>query len=303
MTHESTMGPTETSKVEALRAFLGLVIAVVYVQSVRAELPREIRVVTYNIRHGEGMDKKVDLPRIAKVLVAAKPDIVALEEVDQGTKRTNRVDQPKEFAQLTGMKAVFGRNIDFDGGGYGTAVLTKLPIRSRESVKLKSFYESTPKHQEQRGVQVIELGEKNGQKLLFLCTHLDYRPPDNERMNSAATINELIRKRGDELAIIAGDFNATPESRPIRALAEEWKIAGWKDGVETELTRDWDVKRPPLGKKPVAVVTFPADKPDHCIDYVMVRPAERWKVVELRVLAEPVASDHRPVLAVLRRID
>jgi endonuclease/exonuclease/phosphatase family metal-dependent hydrolase len=274
-----------------------------------AELPREIRVVTYNIHHGEGLDKKFDLARISKVVMAAKPDIVALQEVDQGTKRASGVDQPAEFERLTGMKVVFGRNIPYDGGGYGTAVLTSLPIRSHESVKLKSFYEDTPKHKEQRGVQVLELGRKGEDGLLFLCTHLDYREPDDERMNSAATINDLIRKRGAKLAIIAGDFNALPDSRPIRELAKEWQIAGWsRDGRESQVRRGvrGDVAKTQAGggldeEGADAVVTFPADKPDHCIDYVMCRPAKRWKVVELRVLGEPVASDHRPVLAVLRR--
>ena len=86
---------------------------------------------------------KFDLPRIAKVLMAEKPDIVALQEVDQKTRRASGVDQPAELARLTGMKVVFGRNIDFEGGGYGTAVLTRLPVRSSESVKLKSYYAPT----------------------------------------------------------------------------------------------------------------------------------------------------------------
>ena len=51
------------------------------------------------------------------------------------------------------------------------------------------------------------------------------------------------------------------------------------------------------------ILTFPADKPDRRIDYVMYRPANKWKVVEVRVLDEAVASDHRPVLTVLRRVD
>jgi endonuclease/exonuclease/phosphatase family metal-dependent hydrolase len=251
----------------------------------RAELPREIRVVTYNIHHGEGLDKKFGLERIAKRLMAEKPDIIALQEVDQGTKRASRVDQPAEFARLTGMKVVFGRNIDFEGGGYGTAVLTRLPIRSKERVKLKSFYPPTKENPEQRGVQVLELGEKGGPGLLFLCTHLDFRPPDDERMASAKTINELIRKHDGVPAIIAGDFNAVPESEPIREFSKEWKIAGW-DGADAK-----------------GILTFPADKPDRRIDYVMYRPANKWKVVEVRVLDEAVASDHRPVLTVLRRIE
>src|SRR5436190_11170926 len=236
-----------------------------------AELPPEIRVITYNIHHGEGMDKKFDLGRIARVLLAEKPDIVALEEVDQGTKRASGVDQPAEFARLTGMNVVFGRNIAYDGGGYGTAVLTRLPVQSKASVKLKSFYPPTKTNPEQRGVQVLELGEKGGQGLLFLCTHLDFRPADDERMNSAKTINELIRTHDGELAIIAGDFNATPESGPIREFAKEWKVAGG-DGADAK------------SQAAEAILTFPADKPDRRIDYVMYRPADRWKVVEVRVL-------------------
>jgi endonuclease/exonuclease/phosphatase (EEP) superfamily protein YafD len=103
-------------------------------------------------------------------------------------------------------------------------------------------------------------------------------------MASAKTINHLIRDRGDELAILAGDLNATPDSRVIAEFAQHWKIAGANAN----------------SAKPL--LTFPAGKPDRWIDYVMVRPAARWKIVEVRVLNEAVASDHRPLLAVLRRL-
>jgi endonuclease/exonuclease/phosphatase family metal-dependent hydrolase len=261
-----------------------LILALVAVRG-RAELPEVIRVVTYNIHHGEGIDGKYDLPRIAKALLAAEPHIAALQEVDQGTRRSGGVDQPAELARLTGMNVVFGRNIEYDGGGYGTAVLTKVPIRSHESIKLKSFYPPTAANPEQRGVQVLELGEEDGLRLWFLCTHLDYRPPDDERMASAKTINDLMAKRRDELAILAGDLNAMPDSRVIAELAKRWKIVGAKRN----------------GTAPL--MTFPADKPDRWIDYVMVRPAEKWKIVEVRALEEPIASDHRPLLAVLQETD
>ena len=250
-----------------------------------AELPAEIRVVTYNIHHGEGVDGKFDLERIAKLLKAEKPDIVALQEVDQKTRRSGGVDQPAELARLTGMKVIFGRNIDFEGGGYGTAVLTNLPVRSSESVKLKSYYPPTKENAEQRGVQVVELGDKDEPGIVFMGTHLDYRQPEDERMNSALTINELARKRPNEPAIIAGDFNAMPDSAAIHEFEKEWTIAGGSGEA----------------KQSEPMLTFPAEKPDRRIDYVMYRPANRWKVVEVRVLDEPVASDHRPVLTVLRR--
>jgi endonuclease/exonuclease/phosphatase family metal-dependent hydrolase len=263
-----------------------------------AELPEEVRVVTYNIHHGEGVDGKFDLKRIANLLLAVEPHVVALQEVDQGTRRASGVDQPAELAKLTGMKVVFGRNIDFEGGGYGTAVLTKLPVRESESVKLKSFYPPTPTNAEQRGVQVLELGEKDGPGLLFLCTHLDYREPDEERMHSAQTINELVAKRGDELAILAGDLNAVPGSRPMEEFRKEWKVVGEGGGGKAEGGGQEDDT--PRAAAPL--LSFPAERPEKWIDYVLVRPAEKWEVVEVRVIEESVASDHRPLLAVLRRI-
>src|SRR3954471_4847694 len=93
------------------------------VRGVGAELPKEIRVVTYNIHKGEGMDGKTDLLRIAKVLLSERPDIVALQAVDQKTRRSKGVDQATALGKLIGMKAVFSRAMDFDGGAYGNAVL------------------------------------------------------------------------------------------------------------------------------------------------------------------------------------
>jgi endonuclease/exonuclease/phosphatase family metal-dependent hydrolase len=264
-----------------------VVVAVFRPVAARAELPEEIRVVTYNIHHGEGVDRKLDLKRIANVLLAVEPHIVALQEVDERTRRTGGVDQPAELAKLTGMEVVFGRNIDYDGGGYGTAVLTKLPVRKAESVKLKSFYAPTETNPEQRGAQILELGDKDEPGILFICTHLDYRPKDDERLHSAKTINDLIAKRRDTPAILAGDLNAVPDSKPMEEFRKQWKIVGLESDAKP-------ANSPPL-------LTFPAEKPDRWIDYVLVRPAEEWEVVEVRVIDESVASDHRPLLTVLRR--
>jgi endonuclease/exonuclease/phosphatase family metal-dependent hydrolase len=251
----------------------------------RAELPDELRVVTYNIHHGEGVDGEFDLRRIAGVLESVDPDIVALQEVDQRTARASGVDQPAELAKLTGMEIVFGRNIDYEGGGYGTAVLSKLPVKAHASHKLPSFYSG-----EQRGVQVVELGRPGEEGLVFLCTHLDYRPEDRERMASAEMINMLAAKYGDQPMILAGDLNAEPGSRVIEELAKHWTIAS---SEKVDSGRD----------QAKSLFTYPSGEPAKQIDYILVRPSDRWQVVEVRVLEERVASDHRPVLAVLRRID
>jgi endonuclease/exonuclease/phosphatase family metal-dependent hydrolase len=250
-------------------------------RSVHADLPDELRILTYNIHHGEGTDGKLDLPRIAEVIKAVSPHVVALQEVDQQTARSSGVDQPQELSRLTGMAVVFGRNIDFQGGGYGTAVLSKLPVKAHSSVKLPSFYDG-----EQRGVQVVELGSPGEQGLVLLCTHLDYRPDDRERMASAELINNLAANYGDRLMVLAGDLNAEPDSRVMRELEKRWSIASGSTKPQAVATTQ--------------LFTYPSGTPRKWIDFVLVRPAERWQVVEVRVLEEPVASDHRPLLAVLQ---
>ena len=258
------------------------ILLLIEVAPLAAELPQEIRVLTYNIHHGEGLDGKVDLARIAELIKTVSPDVVALQEVDQDTARVSGVDQPAELARLTGMEVVFGRNIDFQGGGYGTAVLTKLPVKAHASHKLPSLYDG-----EQRGIQVVELGSPGDPGLVFLCTHFDHRPDDRERLASAEWVNELAAGYGERLMVLAGDLNAEPESRVIRELQKRWQVAGGaKPQAEAKVEH--------------ALLTYPSDKPRKWIDFVLVRPAERWQVVEVRVLDESVASDHRPLLAVLR---
>src|SRR5688572_17864158 len=78
--------------------------------------PVTVRVLTYNIRHGEGMDRVYDLVRLADIMRATEPDLIALQEVDRGTERSGRTDQLEVLAGLLGMHGEFGRAIDFQGG-------------------------------------------------------------------------------------------------------------------------------------------------------------------------------------------
>lgn len=239
--------------------------------SSHAELPRELRVITYNIHHGEGTDGKVDLERIARILSAESPDLVALNEVDKGTRRTHGIDMPAELARLTGMTAVFEKNIDHDGGEYGNAVLSRLPIVRRQNHKLPSHYAG-----EQRGVLEVEVGEA-GDSLLFLATHFDYRAAEEERLASVEKVAEVLKNRDAQPAILAGDLNATPESRVLTNL-----LRNWRNTAERPLP------------------SYSSEKPTKQIDYVLVRPLAKWEVVETRILKAPIESDHLPLLSVLR---
>lgn len=242
-----------------------------------AENPR-LRVLSYNIHHGEGVDRKLDLARIAQVILSVEPDLVALQEVDQRATRSNSVDQPAELARLTKMHVVFGGNIDLQGGRYGNAVLSRLPIRRHENHKLPNFEMG-----EQRGVLEVEIelptreGEAPAEPpILLFATHLDHRPKDEERLASAQAINELLKMHCDRPALLAGDLNAVRASRVLAEFGRAWQHTS-EQGLPT----------------------IPVDRPARQIDFVMFRPAARWKAIETKVLDEAVASDHRAILAVV----
>lgn len=232
--------------------------------------PMKLRVLTYNIHHGEGNDGKVDLPRIAQVITAAQPDLVALQEVDNGVIRSGRIDQPAELARLTGMKSLFGKAIPYNGGDYGQAILSKHPI---EHVAIHAL--PGEPDQEKRIAYAVRVMVAE-QKLLFVTTHLHHNNA-SVREKQAETLNQVFSTVTDPV-ILLGDLNANPDSRVLEILKPHWRNT--TDGQLDQLT-------------------FPAPRPEKQIDYVLARPADRWEVVDTRVIDEPLASDHRPLVVEL----
>jgi endonuclease/exonuclease/phosphatase family metal-dependent hydrolase len=234
--------------------------------------PLRLRVLSYNIHHGEGVDGKLDLDRIARVIRSVDPDVVALQEVDRAVPRSQSVDQPAELARRTKMNVVFGANIPLNGGEYGNAVLSRWAIAGHKNHPLPNFDRG-----EQRGVLKVDMSLPDGRPpFSFLATHLDHRSHDRERVTSAQAIRELIAKTPDRPALLVGDLNDVPESATLAEFAKSW-------------TRS--------NAQPLP--TIPVGQPARQIDYLLFRPASRWKVIETKVLDEAVASDHRAILAVL----
>lgn len=234
-----------------------------------------LRVLSYNIHHGEGVDGQLDLERIARVITAVSPDIVSLQEVDEKVARTGLVDQPSELARLTRMSVVFGGNIRLQGGMYGNAVLSRLPIQRHVNQLLPCFDSG-----ERRGVLEVELAlPGSNSSLAFLATHLDHRQPNAERLASAKAIHELLARTPGRPALLAGDLN---------------------DVIDGEVLKEFETRWTRTNDKPLP--TIPVAQPASQIDFVLFQPRPRWKVIETRVLDEAVASDHRAILAVVELI-
>lgn len=228
--------------------------------------PDTVRVMAYNIRHGEGTDGRIDLRRIARVIRSQDPDIVALQEVDRRTDRVDGDDQARTLGSLTGMDHAFGAFMDYDDGEYGMAVLSRWPIVDVENLRL-------PDGDEPRTALAVRVrSPETGRELVVVGIHF-YRT-DDERLAQADRL--LERLDGEEAPVIlAGDFNSTPDSEVIDRFADGFDI----------LSKGRDR------------LTFPSTGPEREIDFIMVRPSRRFYALEHVVLDEPLASDHRPLVA------
>src|SRR3974390_2930226 len=88
-----------------------------------------VRILTYNVHRCIGADRVLDVGRVAAVIAAQAPDIVALQELDVGRARTGGVDQAHEIAQQLGMAFHFHASLKVEEEQYGDAILTALPER------------------------------------------------------------------------------------------------------------------------------------------------------------------------------
>ena len=225
-----------------------------------------LRIVTYNIHHGQGTDGVFDLPRIAGLIAGAQPDLVALQEVDENTDRSSGVNQLDVLAQLTGMHAAFGKTLDYGGGAYGVAVLSRWPLLNTSNEPLPN----SPDREPRTTLTVRVRAGDAGPVLQFVCTHFDQGRDPQDRQAQAEAVNER-ESHVTVPAILAGDMNARPDTDVMSTLEQQWT-----DAAPRQPSRYFNSS-----------------------DYVLFRPSGVWRVVDAKVIDDRVASDHRPVFAAL----
>lgn len=239
----------------------------------------KVKVMTYNIHIGNPPSKPagtVDLAAIANVIKTQNPDLVALQEVDVNTKRSGiNLDQAKELAALTGMNYFYAKAIDYDGGQFGDAVLSRFPII--ESVRYQ-LPVTDKLGGETRSVAMVKV-EKDGQQFLFASTHLDHLSAEDNRVLQANELVKIVKTLQLPL-IIAGDFNASAVSNPMNILRQE---LSW-------------------GCKSSCPLTFPAVKPTSTLDYILMKPHAKFNVLSYTTVNETYASDHLPLIAEIQLI-
>jgi len=256
--------------------FIGLLLVFLFNSAVPAQNAGHkeihIRVLTFNILHGATTKGDFDLDKIASVINEVKPDLVALQEVDYKTRRAKKYDLATELGWRTSMAPLFGPAMPYDGGWYGEAVLSKMPVIGSRNVPLPHSPGNEP-----RAALEITVALESGDTVCFIGTHLEHQRNSNDRVDQVRSINKSFRNNRYP-TILAGDLNDTPDSEAIQLLKKEWTDASGN------------------------AATYSSKNPVKKIDYILYRPAQKWQVAETRVICDTLASDHCAVFSVLRLV-
>ena len=247
---------------------LGFILSASFAVSA-AEKGDTLKLMTYNLRFGE----LASMQQIGEYIASENPDIVAVQECDWATKRKRAVHQNgvkfvNELAYHTGMFGIYGKSINYAGGYYGIGLLSKYPILSYERVLLPNDGKT-----EQRSMLIADIELPDGKVITFVNTHLEVKTA-KMRIEQVKFIEKYLKGRKNQL-FLAGDMNATPDTKEMAMLRENW----------ADLTN--------------TVFTYHTSKPEIKIDYIYTRPSENVELVNTEVKEDVKLSDHFPVISTI----
>ena len=241
----------------------------------QSDSSRIVTVLSFNILHGATTEGSFDLDVLAKLILEADPDFVALQEVDFKVNRSQKYDLVTELGWRTKMSPVFARAMYYDGGEYGEGALSRYSFLQTRNVALPYL----PGQEPRAAVEVVSVLPSND-TIAFVGTHLAHEGEEG-RLLQAQKLNQAFSQNRYP-TILAGDLNAVPGSEPISLLEKVWGST-------------YDKENPAF--------TYPSTKPRIKIDYVMYFPKNRWRILERKVIADTLASDHCAYLVTLELLD
>ncbi len=232
------------------------------------DIKTPLKIMTYNIRHGTDAGDRNHLEQIAVWLKCADMDFVGLQEVDSVCERSGKINQAEYLAAKTGMFYTFVRHFDFQGGAYGIALLSRYPLQNIKTYNLPVDTSSAT-----RSVGFFTADAKVPRKgaVRLAVVHMDYRSQAS-RINQAHIIGKIL-SQSRVPTVLMGDMNSSPGKEEIAVLMKKLK-----DGSICDC------------------FTFPSDRPDRKIDYIMV--SNHFQPVK-SVSASSEFSDHLPLTTIV----
>src|SRR5436309_15395163 len=146
---------------------------------------------------------------------------------------------------MTKMDYAFAFNLRYQGGQYGVAILSSFPIMATDHRLYKNTREA-----ERRGFIRAEV-RVNEYTVNFVTTHLDYQYEDGRVFEAEQLLAALKDVKGP--LIVVGDFNDIPAGGAYKLMSDQFADAWMESG------------------SPDQGLSYPADKPTKCIDYILSR--------------------------------
>ena len=244
--------------------------------------PMRFRVMTYNIHRAIGIDRRFRPGRVVRVIEAHEPDIVLLQEVDDGVPRSRGLDLARELAASAGYPHMaVGHNVTLRKGRYGNATLSRHPILLERNIDL------TIGTTKRRGCQhtAIALEGPAGRALALEVFNLHLGLSARQRVRQVALLarsRELASLPADVACLVGGDFNDwRSQLYPYFTGALQFRSA-------TESTTRGDG----------TLLTYPSFFPRGPLDRIFYRgPLRLLAARRCRMGVSRIASDHLPIVA------
>lgn len=195
-----------------------------------------MRIMTYNIQSGRDAYGALDITKCEETIRNANSDVVALNEVRMRTLDVDGMEQAAYLAKSLGMHYYFSKAIDYNGGDYGIALLSKYEILSAASYPVPQVFpvEAREKRYEDRVVLNARL--KAGDKIVSAYVS-HFGLSNAERENAAELVIDLLKQEKGP-AIFMGDLNMTPDDPLILKIREYVKDLSENETYMTHHTLD-----------------------------------------------------------------
>ena len=286
-----------------------------------------MKVVSYNIQFGRGLDGVIDLVRTCRAIRGA--DIICLQEVDQGWKRSDEKDQAAEIAGLMpSYYYVYGSSFDVDASSraahgavinrrrrHGNMILSRWPILSSRSLNLPKQHYADKFNMQMTCVEaVIDTGTIVTRVYSYHGGYLEAA----ERLTQVGDLANFIARSpteagawsgkpdidGDDwsnqrktpqmpqTAIVCGDFNAAPDTAEYRLLLES-----------TALTDCWELVDPANLQTTTLRKETSADiQVNGKIDHILITPDLSHRIAGVAIDDGADGSDHKPIQAIFKLV-
>jgi len=236
---------------------------------------------SYNIHRAIGVDRRFRPQRIAQILKEHRPDIVLLQEVDEGVPRSRELNLARELASEIGLPHfALGHNVSLRRGWYGNATLSRYPIVRERNIDLSIG------RRKRRGCQhtTIHVEKMSGHLHTLDVFNLHLGLSARERQRQAGLLarsREMAQLEIGQACILGGDLN------DWRSMLRAYFVEGLGFHCATDrATRNG----------PRAIKTYPSFSPRGGLDRIYFRgPIKVGRVYRCRHRDSKVASDHRPV--------